>query len=42
MDPNAALRELIDAVLAQEWDDAQERLDALRGWTGFAPRDPRN
>jgi hypothetical protein len=44
MDPEAALADLIDAVVSGQIATAQEHLDALMNWTdhgGWLPRDPR-
>lgn len=44
MDPNAALRDLIDAVLEGDWASAYESVSSLEEWDakgGFKPRDPR-
>lgn len=44
MDPDAALGDLIDALLDDDFVAARERLDDLAGWRrqgGFAPKDPR-
>jgi len=44
MDPNAALNNLIDAILSSDYDDARDVLRNLEGWHrsgGFTPSDPR-
>jgi len=40
MDPNAALRELLDAIDAEDADAIEEYAEALQGWVragGFLP-----
>lgn len=43
MDPNAALKAVLDLLADHDWQAAKERYEDLQAWvlrSGFAPSDP--